>query len=363
MALLQDLEPPSSKTNENKNSKYQIGLIPKFKSLLLNFRDKVIFFIKEIFTMSLLVVEFVKNGRYFPHFALILLSFIITATNLNQKIAAKAYYSDIIAINSDTEYSVADTVDQYTPLIKSDSTYVEKLIVASSVSDGFASSNGTISTLVTSREDPAALAAIDNTNKTITYTVANGDTLSGLGMTFDVKIASIKYVNNIDNENLLKPGAKIKIPPKNYIVPQSLIAKQEKARLAAASRNTVVRNSSSSRASGRAKSVNYKPGSKSNGYPYGWCTYFVATKRYVPSSWGNAKNWLNSARRAGYSTGGSPVPGSIMVTSESGYGHVAYVESVNGNNITVSEMNYEGWGVASRRTLSSSAGFIRGFIY
>lgn len=363
MALLQDLEPPSSNTKENKNLKYINGLIPKYKTLLFNSKEKVVFLAKETIRFSNMSVEFVKNGQYFPHFALIVLSFIVAATNLNQKIAAKAYYSEIIAINSDTEYSVADTVDQFTPLIENDSTYVEKLILASSISDGFATNSGTISTLVTAREDPAALAAIDNSKKTITYTVANGDTLSGLGMIFDVKIASIKYVNNIDNENFLKPGTKIKIPPKNYIVPQSLIAKQEKARLAAASRNTVVRNSSSSRASGGAKSVNYKPGSKSNGYPYGWCTYFVATKRYVPSSWGNAKNWLNSARRAGYSTGGTPVPGSIMVTSESGYGHVAYVESVNGNSITVSEMNYEGWGVASRRTLSSGAGFIRGFIY
>jgi surface antigen len=53
-----------------------------------------------------------------------------------------------------------------------------------------------------------------------------------------------------------------------------------------------------------------------------------------------------------------------MVTRESGAGHVAYVESVNGDGSwTVSEMNYVAWGVQSRRTLRPGQAPVVGFIY
>jgi surface antigen len=44
-------------------------------------------------------------------------------------------------------------------------------------------------------------------------------------------------------------------------------------------------------------------------------------------------------------------------------GHVAYVEQVSGGTITISEMNYRGWGVVDRRTLSAYGGVVRGYIY
>ncbi len=97
-------------------------------------------------------------------------------------------------------------------------------------------------------------------------------------------------------------------------------------------------------------------------FPYGYCTWYVASRRHV--GWlGNAGDWLYNARAAGYATGYSPQAGSIMVTSESGWGHVAYVESVGAGTVTISEMNYNGWGVVNSRTLSTSSGVIRGYIY
>jgi len=65
----------------------------------------------------------------------------------------------------------------------------------------------------------------------------------------------------------------------------------------------------------------------------------------------------------GYATGRTPVPGSIMVTWESPIGHVAYVESVNGNSFTISEMNVRGWGIASSRTITPGQVPLIGFIY
>jgi surface antigen len=45
-----------------------------------------------------------------------------------------------------------------------------------------------------------------------------------------------------------------------------------------------------------------------------------------------------------------------------GYGHVAVVESVNSDgSITVSEMNYAGWGIVDHRTIS--AGQASGYNY
>ncbi|MDP9248154.1 MAG: CHAP domain-containing protein [Candidatus Dormibacteraeota bacterium] len=100
-----------------------------------------------------------------------------------------------------------------------------------------------------------------------------------------------------------------------------------------------------------------------NHFAYGYCTWYVANKRNVP--WfGNAIEWWANARPYGYREGQTPVVGAIMVTRESGYGHVAYVEAVNGDGSwTVSEMNYKGWNIVSRRTIRAGQVPLSGFIY
>ncbi len=103
--------------------------------------------------------------------------------------------------------------------------------------------------------------------------------------------------------------------------------------------------------------------SKSRRFPYGYCTWYVASKTYVPWN-GHAKSWLTNARAYGFSTGSVPAVGSIVVTTENRwYGHVAYVEAVHSNTITVSEMNYVGWGRKSVRTIPISSYKIRGYVY
>jgi surface antigen len=100
-----------------------------------------------------------------------------------------------------------------------------------------------------------------------------------------------------------------------------------------------------------------------NHFTFGYCTYYVATKRYVP--WfGDAINWWANARASGYPEGQTPQVGAILVTAESGFGHVAYVESVNGRQFTISEMNYTAWDVVDRRTITLGGPVpIVGFIY
>lgn len=98
-------------------------------------------------------------------------------------------------------------------------------------------------------------------------------------------------------------------------------------------------------------------------FPYGYCTYYVSQRRTIPWS-GNAIAWLSGARAFGYSTGNVPQVGAIVVTSEGGRtGHVAMVDSVNGDQITLTEMNYNGFGVISSRTISASYSRILGYIY
>jgi surface antigen len=104
------------------------------------------------------------------------------------------------------------------------------------------------------------------------------------------------------------------------------------------------------------------PGAWPNHFAFGYCTWYVATRRYVP--WfGNAIEWWPNAAAYGYPEGQTPRVGAIMVTRESGFGHVAYVESVNGSSWTVSEMNFAGWDIVDRRTLSPGQAPVVGFIY
>jgi surface antigen len=107
----------------------------------------------------------------------------------------------------------------------------------------------------------------------------------------------------------------------------------------------------------------------SSRFPFGQCTWYVAQKRSVPWN-GNAWQWYGNAQAFGYRVGAQPRPGAIQVTWESYYyGHVAYVESVNGDGSwTVSEMNYGGsngggWGRVSWRRVRPGQVPLIGFIY
>ena len=97
----------------------------------------------------------------------------------------------------------------------------------------------------------------------------------------------------------------------------------------------------------------------------GQCTEWAALKRGGIGWFGNANQWAGNARKAGYKTGDTPIFGAILVTPESGYGHVAFVEEVDYANrtFTVSEQNFVGWGIVSRRKLSFDAPQIVTFIY
>ena len=80
------------------------------------------------------------------------------------------------------------------------------------------------------------------------------------------------------------------------------------------------------------------------GGPYGrgQCTQWAWYNRQdLPSNLGNANTWAVRAAAIGYTVNRTPSAGAIFQSSGGWYGHVGYVESVNGDgSIVVTEMNY-----------------------
>lgn len=80
------------------------------------------------------------------------------------------------------------------------------------------------------------------------------------------------------------------------------------------------------------------------GGPYGagQCTQWAWYNRQdLPSNLGNANMWASRAAAMGYVVNRTPSAGAVFQTSSGWYGHVGYVESVNGDgSIVVTEMNY-----------------------
>ena len=101
-------------------------------------------------------------------------------------------------------------------------------------------------------------------------------------------------------------------------------------------------NSSSSSSSSSAASNNARYNASS--YPVGECTWGVKSQlSWVGPYWGNANQWVASARAEGFSVGTTPQVGAVAVWVGGAYGHVALVTAVESStNIQVSESNYMG---------------------
>ena len=242
------------------------------------------------------------------------------------------------------------------------------------------------------------------------YTVASGDTVSGIAAQHGITVNTILWANDLDNVDSIKPGDQIFILPVaglTHVVKdgESIedIAKKYKADktniiafnnlpangeiktgdsivIPGGSKDVPVstqdasalarRQYATSGGAGAAADLSVGGWRKLEGqagswhrFPYGYCTWYVAQRRYVP--WGgNAGTWLYNARAMGYKTGRAPAVGAIVVTTENRYyGHVALVEKVENGQILVAEMNYRGWAKTDKRWLSTSSRVIKGYVY
>ncbi len=245
------------------------------------------------------------------------------------------------------------------------------------------------------------------------YTVEDGDTVSGIAAKFGITVNTIWWANDFDNVDEIKPNDQIFILPvaglthivKNgetidsiasqykadkekiiafnslpangevesgasIVIPDGKKEEDKKTETKPADQNGLTRRQYANTSGGTAEVSDISGFRTPQGragaghrFPYGYCTWYVAKKRYVP--WGgNAGTWLYNAKAQGYRTGKAPAAGAIVVTTENRYyGHVAYVEKVSGGTITVTEMNYAGWGKTSRRNLPANSRVIKGYIY
>jgi len=190
----------------------------------------------------------------------------------------------------------------------------------------------------------------------IKYVIKSGDNIDSIANKYKAEKDKIIAFNDLPANGDIEVGKEIIIPdgqgeaPKPAPSSQSLLDKRQYATAEGGTPQIT------------GKTPKGKAGA-GHRFPYGYCTWFVSQKRYVP--WGgNAGTWLYHAKAMGYATGKSPRVGSIVVTTENRYyGHVAYVEKVSGGTITVSEMNYVGYAKTSRRTISTSSRVIKGYIY
>lgn len=100
-----------------------------------------------------------------------------------------------------------------------------------------------------------------------------------------------------------------------------------------------------------------------NTYSPGYCTWYVANKRWVPGGLGNANTWYSRAQSRGLVVSDVPAKGAIAWASYiGGLGHVAYVEEVyEDGTALISEMNMRGRYSFSKRVISPSQGWR--FIY
>lgn len=240
MALIQDIEPPSSRNeleeSSESNKKIHIyrAYLAKFLQYCAEIRQKLFLVASNFYNHAR---DFSIGNRFVPHYAIILLFIIVFLANLNETSKAYALSQNLIEVDPELESNIVSNVDYYTTGINADAMVVERSNRALALSDGFVNNMSTIDTQITAREEPLP----DNSTDTVYYIVRNGDTLTGLGWKFGVKMATLKYLNDIDNINSIKPGFRLKVPPKGYEVSASLIAQKEnarKAKLAAASRST-----------------------------------------------------------------------------------------------------------------------------
>lgn len=96
----------------------------------------------------------------------------------------------------------------------------------------------------------------------------------------------------------------------------------------------------------------------------GYCTDYVA-RNVAGITWGgNANQWIANSKAQGVKVDRNPVAGSVLVTSENRrYGHVAKIDSVDGDKVTISEWNFAGLYKKTVRTLDIDDPIIKGVIH
>lgn len=197
----------------------------------------------------------------------------------------------------------------------------------------------------------------------ISYTVQPGDTVASIANKFGVTSNSILWSNNLNSDNVIA-GQTLLIPPVNGIVytvkagdtPASLAQEFQASEAQIISYNDASINGiypgeqiiipGGTVPQSTENTSEYVPDYGSNGYDFGYCTWYVASVIAVPNNWGNAATWAYYAALSGWNVSSTPTVGAIAQTpyAAGGEGHVAIVVAVNGDSVEIKDMNNTGDG-------------------
>jgi len=194
----------------------------------------------------------------------------------------------------------------------------------------------------------------------VLYTVKTGDTLQSIATKYSTDQSRVVLYNDLDEAGITA-GAQIILPAAN-------LPETERPGYVAP-RTAPVVNYGASISNGSGSSNIYRA-SAGNRYTFGYCTWYVFERRTelgrpIGSFWGDAQNWANAARSAGYRVDRTPEVGAI-IQNGGGLGHVAIVENILPNgDIVLSEMNYGGgWNVINRgRVISAGQATLYNYIH
>lgn len=169
----------------------------------------------------------------------------------------------------------------------------------------------------------------------IVYTVGDDDTIASIAEKYGSTVAEITALNDLEVSGI---SSGMRIVVKGGELPEEERPEYEPPVVTRTYYYTYL-GSTSERQNIEVLGYYYGLGGP---YVAGQCTQYAWYKRQdLPSSLGNANAWAYTAAAAGYTVSRSPVAGAIFQTSSGWYGHVGYVEAVNGDgSIVVSEMNY-----------------------
>ncbi len=189
------------------------------------------------------------------------------------------------------------------------------------------------------------------------HTVGKGDSLSKIAKAHGTTWQRLFNKNTqIQHPDIINPNDQVTIPrPDEVLVDRPLpAAPQVNPQPAAQTTESAARKpvrKTETRTTRPTARVS-RGSSSGNLYVRGYCTWYAKNRRPdLPNNLGNANTWVARARAQGIPTGSAPRVGAI---GQQGM-HVVYVEQVHGNDtVTVSEMNFKGFGIVSSRTVPAS---------
>ena len=167
----------------------------------------------------------------------------------------------------------------------------------------------------------------------IVYLVKSSDTIESIAKTYGSTVKEIELLNDLETSGI---AAGMRIFIKNGTLPL-----KERPEYVAPTYTYSYSYYGDTSERKNIQSLGYRYGLGGR-YVAGQCTQWAWYNRQdLPGNLGNANAWARNAAAQGFPVDHTPRAGDIFQTNIGWYGHVGYVEAVNGDgSIVVTEMNY-----------------------